>query len=430
MYATCTNPFPQTESESFPIDIFFFDEFKFLVNSLFKKTSYGKKRRFYQYEPFHFVAVKLFSLSLNISVHQAAEILNWRFSEYHEKEQLNSIKIFKDGKRKRRKIPHQTDIDQIFRNLTEKDVKTLWGGILDHFARVIIKKQLQNRTWLSMVDNTKFPYYGKKHPKKHIGSHKLPGTNVAWMFQGISLHSKDIHVFTGFHSLTKGIYRALKVPDSVAWQRFIDPNIHRIAFDREFYRAKLVGDLKKMGVKCIFPTKKFAWVKYKMTQFLHGKKGLVIGNIFSQSNKQYPKQVAAFVHLVIIGKNNEMPWDIRAQFQAGLLTEEEALKKLSGFFTTYRPWKNHKAWIRYLIREYKRRWNIETGFSMLNFIHFSSRARLFTAKLVDLYARAILYDWWQSWRIYKMKEGYHHRDYTLNEFKWYAADRIYAILRD
>ncbi|MCF2141408.1 MAG: hypothetical protein K9W44_15230 [Candidatus Lokiarchaeota archaeon] len=78
-----------------------------------------------------------------------------------------------------------------------------------------------------------------------------------------------------------------------------------------------------------------------MTQYLHGQKGFVLGNVFAQSNKYYLKQASTFVRLVIIGRKNEMSWNIKARFQKRQLTEEETLNNLTGLFTTYRPWKNH-----------------------------------------------------------------------------------------
>jgi hypothetical protein len=98
--------------------------------------------------------------------------------------------------------------------------------------------------------------------------------------------------------------------------------------------------------------------------------------------------------------------------------------ELRGFFTSYPPWKNQKAWARFLVREYKRRWNIETGFAELNRVHESGRERIFTTKLASLYCRGVIYDWWQSWHLIRKHTQLHYRDYTFNEFKYYVRNLI------
>jgi hypothetical protein len=247
------------------------------------------------------------------------------------------------------------------------------------------------------------------------------------MFQGISLHSQDLHLFFDIHSLTKGIYRALHVTSSIAWELWQDIDITGVLFDREFYRAALVADLEKMHVRCLFPTKKYAWVKHHMERYLQGQGDFIVGNIFAQSNNQYPKQRAAFVWLVMIGKGNLKPWKVKTLFQHHKLTLKQALKKLKGFFTNYKPWANRKSWVSYLIRTYKRRWNIETGFSTLNKVSFTGRERSFTAKLATLVLRCTIINWWQSWRLTQIRSKVLPRDYTQIDFQEHAKLVIESI---
>jgi len=368
-------------------------------------------------------------LTAGCCTHQAAELLNTYVIDQLPEDQKKRLHQYTDQKRTRRMIPHQTDVDQFFRRLTEQDVKILFGGLLDYIVQKIVQEQTPNRSWLSIVDNTKYAYYGKINPVKHIGSNHLPGTKVAWMIQGISFHSSDIHLYTDFHTLSKGVYRALHVPDSIAWQQWLVPGVEHMVFDREFYRAALVAELHQLEVKCLFPTKKYEWVKHHMEWYLLGQGDFVVGNIFAQSSTQYPFQAAAFVRLVIIGKDNQSAWEIKQQYDHGQLSFKQALRELRGFFTNYKPWKNKKAWARYLTREYKRRWNTETGFCVLNRLHESCRTRYPAVKLANVYCRGILYDWWQSWRLNRIRSLIHHRDYTLTEFKWYVQQQISVFLR-
>lgn len=424
MSSTLSAPFSQTGYGFFPKELYLMDEFKDIVNGLFAKTKCAKRRRFYLYSAFHFIFVKLYALSEGISMHKAANELNDYIIANSKDSDLRFGKPYADGKRARRFVPHQTDVDLFFRELSESDVKLLFGGLLDCYVHKIVKEQVPGRSWLSMVDNTKEPYYGEPDPLKHIGADKLQGTKVAWFFQGISIHSQDIHLFTDFYSLTKGIYRAMDVPEAIAWQKWAKINPKGVVFDREFYRAKLVSELKSIGMPCLFPTKKYAWVQHQMENYLHGWGDFVVGNVFQQSFKQYPHQAAAVVRLVMIGTDSQAAWEVRQKYREGTYNFGKAMRNLKGFFTNYKPWKNKKSWARYLVKEYKRRWNIETGFAMLNKIHESLRERTHTVKLSTYYLRAFLYNWWQSWRLDRKNMGLYHRDYTLTDFKRFSTTEI------
>lgn len=213
------------------------------------------------------------------------------------------------------------------------------------------------------------------------------------------MQSEDIHLFLEFNSLTKGVYRALKILDSIQWQQWQNTPIKRMLFDREFYRASLVADLNKLQMPELLPTKKYPWVKAQMRKYLMGTGSYIVGNLFAQTSNQYPYQRVAFVRLVLIGKDEQMPWENRDKFLKGIFPYSEAMNNLRGFFTNYKPRKNAKSWVHYLIRTYKRRMNIETGFALLNKIHELGRERNHRAKLASLYLRGMIYDCWQSWRL-------------------------------
>jgi hypothetical protein len=392
-------------------------EFKAYVNKLIAHTSLSSRFRPRLYQYADYIFVKLYSFCEDISTYRASTRLNDLAWARKKRETQVDPYLYRDQTRYRRCFPHQTDVDKFFRLLTESEVKTIFGGILDYLIRKIVFSTYERRSWTAIVDNTKYPYYGKPNPQKHIGTHNLPGTKVAWYFQGISLQSEQMHLFVDFHSLTKGVYRALNVAASVAWELWQGMSITSMLFDREFYRASLVTDLNRIKIPSLFPTKKFQWVKHHMEAYLKGTGDFIVGNLFSQTMKQYPFQQTAFVRLVIIGTNNESAWEIRDQFRQGFLTYREAMKKLRGFFTNMRPWKNRKAWARYLVRTYKRRWNVETGFAELNKVHMTGRERNYTAKLAGLYLRAFVYDGWQAWRLKQIREEVLPRDYTLTEYK-------------
>ncbi len=60
--------------------------------------------------------------------------------------------------------------------------------------------------------------------------------------------------------------------------------------------------------------------------------------------------------------------------------------------STLRQWKNEKAYARYLVRSYKQRWDVETGFRELNGFHPYFRCRIDVQKWADLFMRGWTYD--------------------------------------
>ena len=428
MSNTQTTPFPQTESVFIPTSCFTLFHLKDFINTLMGKIQASARGKNARYQPADFILVKLYALAAHMSTHQAAETLNAQLKKVTQTPSSPVVpKKYVDGKRERRLVPHQTDIDKYLARFKEKEIKTIFGGMLDYLNGEIFQRVANHRSWTAIVDNTKYPYYGTPDPLKHIGCEGLPGTKVAWMFQALSIHSRQIHLFTDFNSLTKGVYRAEKVPEGIRWLQWQGLDVRGILFDREFYRAALVSALRKENVRSLFPTKKYPWVKTQMRAFLNGTGKMIIGNIFAQSTQQYPYQQATFVRLVLIGKNGQTAYDVRQKFWKGHLTLKQAMHELHGFFTNYRPWRNTRAWERFLTRTYKRRWNIETGFAMLNAVSPASRARTHPVKLANMYLRGFLSNWWQAWRLTLMRQHVFARDSTFQVFRTEAQNAIFDM---
>lgn len=419
-----------SEFSSFPLDLLLFGEFKSSLEFIIKYLNLDEIYKPKVHSHLIFLLVKLYAEVTDESIEQASQCLNDRCKQILNQSEDFKELIYKDGKRKRRYIPHQTEIDDYFSRLTERNVKMLFGGLLDRINQYIFKYIAKDRSWSGIVDNKKDPYYGNMDPTKHIKSPHLPGTKVAWFFQGISVVSKNIHLYTDFDSITKGVYRCLKIPENVRWLQFIGESIERMLVDREFYRAAFVRDMRQIGVHVLMPTKKFKWVRHRMERFLEGKSPFMSGTIFSQSFKQYPYQKNAAVRLVLIGHNEHTPWEVREKYLADFYTFDEAMDKLAGFYTTLQPWKNKKQWVRWLIKQYKKRWNIETGFSKLNELHISSRDRRFERKLANLYIRGIFYNIWQASRLEPISNHINPSKIALTMFKKCISNNLEEFIID
>jgi hypothetical protein len=428
MSLTSSAPVCETGAGSIPNDLDLLWKFKDYLDELCARTDIARTFKPRRYQLSDFVIVRFYAQVANLSTHHAAETLNATFTARLMVEGKFHRKVFQDGKRCRRVVPHQTDVDKFFRRLSERDVRTIFGGVLDAWVQEITAQVGTRRAWKFIADNTKFPYYGKRDPRKHIKAPHLPGTKHAWMFQGNSVVSEGIHLFVDFHSLTRGVYRCAAIPATIQWLEWAGISSGVALFDREFYRAALVHDLTAQGIPMLMPTKKHPWTLRRMAQYLHGTGGVVSGNVFTQSFKQYPNQSAAFVRLVLIGHDGKASWEVREQYAQGAFNFDEAIDKLAGFYTTLPPWKNEDAWARYLTRLYKRRWSVETGFRELNSLHPHLRCRTHVQKWADLFMRGWAYDLWQFWAFYHARRGYLPGNRTRQIFQVEAAGVVREIL--
>ncbi|WP_457557356.1 hypothetical protein [Candidatus Harpocratesius sp.] len=89
------------------------------MESLVGQTGIAKifKPRLYSYSDF--ILVKLYAMVTKQSTTYASEFLNHYFVRHYYRSKFFIIKEFRDGVRKRRLVPHQTDVDKFFRLLSE-----------------------------------------------------------------------------------------------------------------------------------------------------------------------------------------------------------------------------------------------------------------------------------------------------------------------
>jgi len=323
---------------------------------------------------------------------------------------------FADGKQMRRFIPHQTSVDAFFRKLTKEEVNTIFGNVLSEMIRYVKKKIFHSSSVRFIADNSKYPYYGEDKTSYEIGADKLPGTKHCRMIQGHAIHSSGMTLYTDFFLLEKGKYRSASLLPSVKWLKWNGFDISYACLDREFYRAKAIYDLKKEGIPVIIPAKKFKKVEGAMRDYLYKKKPIVTPYVFSQKTGAKPIRTKVNVKLALIGHDDQSAQEVRDQMYSHQLKFDEAMGQMAGFLTTLDKWKNLVNFCRWLARTYKKRWNIETGFKMLNQIHDSLRAREAPVMLANKYLRGIIYNNWQYWRKLCLSNGIKTSRCSLNVY--------------
>jgi hypothetical protein len=68
------------------------------------------------------------------------------------------------------------------------------------------------------------------------------------------------------------------------------------------------------------------------------------------------------------------------------------------------------------------------GFRVLNNVHESRHAHIFTAKLFDSLSRMIVYNWWQAWAFINKKKNKFTKNNTLNELRVYGSEQILGMI--
>ncbi|MCF2141372.1 MAG: hypothetical protein K9W44_15040 [Candidatus Lokiarchaeota archaeon] len=394
---------PQSSLPIFPINLFLRGEFKSYVNKLVGRSEIAQKFRPRLYSYYDFILVKLFALASKKSIDYASDYLNKLLSKHYRKKFNLKLKTFRDGIRKRRLVPHQTDVDKFFRRLSENDVHFIFGNLLNHVNQKIRSHSIGGSKMRLLVDNTEYSYYGKLRPPFEVGTHKQPGTRKARLFQGMAIQGCGMTLFSEFRLLRYKQYRAKHIGLSAKWHKFQGFNLSYALMDREFYRASLIKELKDQKLPVLIPAKKFQKVKKHFEEFLHGKRGLCEKYLFAQTPKTKPWPNSVHVHLVLTAHRSKSALQVREQFRRKKLTFDKAVEEIEGFFTTLDPRKNLARWSRWLSRTYKKRWFEETGFRMLNSIHESFRNHHPFPQLAQIYLRSYIFNCWQFYRKQQIK---------------------------
>jgi hypothetical protein len=265
----------------FPIDLFFDEEFKLCIDQAVRSTKLPQRfqPRIYSYADFIFP--KLYAEAHNQSLEIVTEELNTKFSDWLISHYNKKLKTFADGKRHRRAIPHQTEIDKFTRRLTEKEAQQIFGQVLMEINVRIRKKVMGGAKVRFFADNTQYPYYGNDRTPYEIKANKLKGTKYCRMIQGHQIQGCGMSLFTDFFLLQHRKYRSANLQSSVAWIKFNGFKIAYACLDREFYRVSVFRDLKREKIPTIIPAKKYGRVRNEFKKYLLKQRSISAPYLFS-----------------------------------------------------------------------------------------------------------------------------------------------------
>jgi hypothetical protein len=387
----------------------FFKKFCDAVKSRMWKFKRSKNAR---YKDDDFLKVFFFSEIIGRSIHDTSELLN----AYYLSHKKGRRKIFSDG-RKRRLIPHQTEVNKYLRHIGLQKARNILRECLDKQLLEALHQNIISQNVNVLIDFTEHPYYGKRDDKMIKGTNRQKGTNKMRHYLGFSLLSRNTHLYAGLEQVATGqskIPLILKFLDHLLELGF---ELKYVLMDREFYRTELLDEIKGMNGNVIIPAKHYKKIKQFIREYLEDKGGRVRKYTFSSANEAYCR-FFAHVYLIIKAKRGDTLRGIKRDYRQAKITLKDAQQRLYTIMTTEKPKGKTSSWASRVSLFYRRRWMIETGFSDLNRINRRWKSNHDGVRYLDMLARLLLYN---SWKINKKrlknlsKKQHKSFNWTLNQ---------------
>ena len=372
----------------------FFKKFCDAIQSRMWSFKRGKNAR---YEAEDFLRVFFYSEITGRSIRSASERLN----RYFLGKKKGKRKIFTNG-RKKREVPHQTDVNKFLRRIGLQRARNLLRECLFWQLKEALAMNLISRKVNVLIDFTEHAYYGKREDKMIKGTNRQNGTKKMRHYLGFSILSREIQLFAGLEQIAKGqskIPVIIKFLDSLLELGF---ELKFVIMDREFYRAELLDEIKGMRGEVLIPAKSYKKISRMIEDYLQGAGRRVRKYTFSSATEaEY--RFFQNVYLVINAKKGSTLLGVKRDFQKGTLTLDDASKRIYAIMTTQKPRGETSSWASRTSRFYRKRWNIETGFSDLNRMGRRWKSKHDNTRYLDLLVRMLLYNSWKINHAYLVK---------------------------
>lgn len=364
--------------------------FKKFCDSITSRMWKFKRAKNAKYEDVNFLKVFFFSEVIGRSIHNTSEQLN----EYILNHRKGRRKIYQDG-RKKRQIPHQTEVNKYLRKIGLAKARNILRECLDEQLKDALKLNLISKKVNVLIDFTEHPYYGKREDRMIKGTNRQKGTKKMRHYLGFSIFSRNIHLYAGLEQVAKGQSKVpiiLKTLDHLLELGF---ELNYVLMDREFYRVELLDEIKGMGGNIIIPAKSYKKVRQYITEYLNGTKNRIIKYTFLTA-PDTKFQFCQHVYLIIKAKRGYSLQGVKKDYKGGNITLKDAQRRIFTIMTTEKPKGKTSSWASRICLFYRRRWNIETGFSDLNRINSRWKSNYDSVRYLDMLVRYILYNSWKT----------------------------------
>ena len=386
--------------------------FKYFCDEIESQMWWWRKAKNARYDAEDFLRVFFYSEMTGRSIESASQRLN----KYFLNKKKGKQKQYADG-RKKREVPHQTEVNKLLRRIGLEKARAILRACLDHQLLEALRLQLISRKVNVLIDFTEHSYYGKRRDKMIKGTNRGKGTSRMRHYLGFSILSRGIHLFAGLEQVAKG---QSKIP---AVLKFLEHLIHLgfelnfVMIDREFYQAELLKEIKSLKGEVLIPSKPYKKINALIEEYLKGT-GERIRRYTISSAPGGKNQHFQNLYLLIKAKKGHSLFDIKQDYKKGKLTLKEARKLLYAVMTTQQPRGDTSSWASRTSQFYKKRWNIETGFSDLNRMGRRWKSKYDNTRYLDMLVRMLLYNSWKINEAYLKKcckkEGKSHK-WTLQD---------------
>jgi len=386
--------------------------FKKFCDAITSRMWKYKKPKNMKYDDIDFLKVFFFSEIIGRSIHDTSELLN----EHILSSQRGRRKIFADG-RKKRMVPHQTQVNKYLYRFSLKRVRNILRECLDEQLKEALVQNIISSKVNVIIDFTEHPYYGKRGDKMIKGTNRQKGTKKMRHYLGFSILSCETHLYAGLEQVATG---QSKIPIII---KFLDHlldlgfDLNYVLMDREFYRAELLDEIKGMGGNVLIPAKQYKKIKQFIFDYIEGKRSRVRKYTFSSATEAKCR-FFQHVYVIIKAKRGFSLQGVKRDYQSGRISLKDAQHRIFTLMTTEKPKGKTSSWASRVSLFYRRRWLIETGFSDLNRINRRWRSNRDSVRYLDMFVRMLLYN---SWKMNKKlitrqsKQQGKTRVWTLNQ---------------
>lgn len=386
--------------------------FKNFCDEITSRMWSSKKAKNSRYDVEDYLRVFFLSEIIGRSIHDTSEMLN----EYYYSQKRGKRKTFVDG-RKKRVVPHQTQVNDYLSKIGFKKTRNILRTCLDFQLQEALDKSIISPKVNVLIDFTEHPYYGKREDKMIKGTNRQKGTRKMRHYLGFSIYSRQTQLFAGLEHVASGQSKIPLINDFLFHLFDMGFEFDFVMMDREFYRAGLIEEIKSMGGDTLIPAKMYARVKKMIDEYLCDKGGRIRTYKFSSApGSRHP--CVQEVYLIFNAKKGHSLLDVKRALKKGELTLEDARKKIFTIMTTQKPKGKESSWASRTSRSYRKRWNIETGFSDLNRINRRWKSNHDNVRYLDMLVRLLLYN---SWKMNKAmiqkaaRKNSRKPDWTLNQ---------------
>lgn len=371
--------------------------FKKFSNTIQSRMRCFKKARNAKYEAEDFLNIFFYSEITGRSIDSASERLN----RFFLKKKKGKRKIYIDG-RKAREAPHQTEVNKFLRRIGLKKAKRILRKCLDCQIREGLELELISKKVNVLIDFTEHDYYGIRDDKMIKGTIRGRGTKKMRHYLGFSILSRGIHLFAGLEHIAKGQLKVPVILNFLTHLLHLGFEVNFVLMDREFYEAELLEEIKRLKSDVLIPAKSYKRIKSIIEEYIKGV-GKRIRNYTISSAPGKEKQFSQNVYLLLKAKKGHTLLSVKRAFKKGKLTLNEAMKRIYAVMTTQRPRGDTGSWASRTSKFYKKRWNIETGFSDLNRMGKRWKSKYDNPRYLDLLMRMLLYNSWKINHAYLKK---------------------------